>query len=159
MARRRVVAAQDGTLGGRLVLEDGAMFPGDSFGASESIAGEVVFTTGMVGYPEALTDPSYRGQILTFTYPSIGNYGVPAATAEGDLLSRPFESGRIQAAGVICASYSEEFSHHAAVSSLGSWLRREGIPALTGVDTRALTKRIRVGDVRQPGERGADECR
>ncbi len=139
---------------GRLVLEDGAIFPGISFGAEESAAGETVFTTGMVGYPEALTDPSYRGQILTFTYPSIGNYGVPSWSAQrtrpsrsesaGEPIPRPRESERIQAAGLICSSYSENFSHHTADMSLGYWLREQKIPALTGVDTRALTKRIRI---------------
>ncbi len=139
---------------GRLVLEDGAIFEGVSFGGSEPVAGEVVFTTGMVGYPEALTDPSYRGQILTFTYPSIGNYGVPLRPAampaegrhpqEGDpLVDRPLESDRIQVAGVVCASYSDDHSHYTSGQSLGSWMGAQSIPGLTGVDTRALTKRIR----------------
>ena len=138
----------------RLVLEDGAVFEGRSFGAAVPSSGEVVFTTGMVGYPEALTDPSYRGQILTFTYPSIGNYGVPAPPPPGDLdgegggpalpPERPWESDRIHAAGVLCASYSEEYSHHSATRSLGAWLVEQGVPGLTGIDTRALTKRIRV---------------
>jgi len=153
------------TAGGRLVLEDGTVFEGRSFGAPVPSAGEVVFTTGMVGYPEALTDPSYRGQILSFTYPSLGNYGVPDyprgahrpdratdragaadAPAQGppDVLpGRPWESDRIHASGVVCASYSEEFSHHTARHSLGDWLRASGIAGLTGIDTRALTKRIR----------------
>jgi len=143
-------------LKGRLVLEDGAVFEGRSFGAAVPAAGEVVFTTGMVGYPEALTDPSYRGQILSFTYPSIGNYGVPeypqpaADSPEGDgddaraiLPPRPWESDRIHLSGVLCASYSENFSHHAARHSLGDWLKDQGIAGLTGIDTRALTKRIR----------------
>ncbi|HET8947099.1 MAG TPA: glutamine-hydrolyzing carbamoyl-phosphate synthase small subunit [Candidatus Polarisedimenticolia bacterium] len=143
-------------LKGRLVLEDGAVFEGRSFGAAVPAAGEVVFTTGMVGYPEALTDPSYRGQILSFTYPSLGNYGVPeypraapgAAAGDGEethatLPPRPWESDGIHASGVLCASYSEEFSHHAARHSLGDWLRDQGIAGLTGIDTRALTKRIR----------------
>ena len=137
---------------GRLVLEDGAVFPGRVFGATEPGAGEVVFTPGMVGYPEALTDPSYRGQILTFTYPSIGNYGVPgtalsakgsATGAESRIPDRPLESHRIHAAAMLCTSYSENFSHHTAGKSLGDWLLDEGVPALTGLDTRALTKRIR----------------
>ena len=149
-AARRIVR-------GRLVLEDGAVFPGVIFGAPRPAAGEVVFTTGMVGYPEALTDPSYRGQVLTFTYPSLGNYGVAAggdgaadagegvaAGGDGALPPRPMESDRVQAAGVVCASYSEDFSHHTAVRSLGAWLEHHGVPGLTGVDTRALTKRIRV---------------
>jgi carbamoyl-phosphate synthase small subunit len=147
MGDRRVRAAARRTIGGRLVLEDGAVFPGIVFGAPRPSAGEVVFTTGMVGYPEALTDPSYRGQILTFTYPSVGNYGVPAAPGAGapDVPPpRPLESDRVQAAGVVCASYSDEFSHHTAARSLGAWLDEHGVPGLTGVDTRALTRRIRV---------------
>ncbi len=140
---------------GRLVLEDGAVFPGASFGAPAPAAGEVVFTTGMVGYPEALTDPSYRGQILVFTYPSQGNYGVPgpapsrtsgdrAEDPGGRIPDRPLESDRIQVMGMICGSYSEDFSHHSAGTGLGQWLAGQRIPALTGVDTRELTKRIRV---------------
>jgi len=130
----------------RLVLENGTVFPGFAFGAPVPAAGEVVFTTGMVGYPEALTDPSYRGQILVFTYPSLGNYGAPATYAglEKPLAARPFESGRIHVSGVICAAYSEEFSHYSARQSLAGWLTSEGVPGLTGVDTRALTKRIRI---------------
>jgi len=135
-----------------VVLADGAVFPGVVFGAPQPAAGEVVFTTGMVGYPEALTDPSYRGQILVFTYPSQGNYGVPpfaageAASdrAETSLPGRPFESDRIHLSGVVCASYSEEYSHRTAGASLGDWLGSQGVPALTGIDTRALTKRIRM---------------
>jgi carbamoyl-phosphate synthase small subunit len=107
-----------------------------------------------VGYPEALTDPSYRGQLLTFTYPSIGNYGVPSIRTDttgatgrkqGSTLlePRPLESPRVQAAGLICAAYSEDYSHHSAGMSLGTWLTEQGVPGLTGIDTRALTKRIR----------------
>jgi carbamoyl-phosphate synthase large subunit/carbamoyl-phosphate synthase small subunit len=119
------------------------MFPGISFGANKAIAGEAVFNTGMVGYPESLTDPSYRGQILTFTYPSLGNYGVPAQTNDELGLRKHFESDRIQVAGVIVAEYSWEWSHWNGVESLSDWLKREGIPGLTGIDTRALTKKIR----------------
>jgi carbamoyl-phosphate synthase small subunit len=137
-------SVQRRTTQGRLVLQDGAVFPGLSFGAPVPAAGEVVFTTGMVGYPEALSDPSYRGQILTFTYPSLGNYGVPEAASAATLPERPWESDRVQVSGVVCASYSEKFSHHTAGMSLGDWLLAQGIPGLTGVDTRALTKRIRV---------------
>ena len=137
---------------GRLVLKDGSVFPGVAFGAPRPAAGEVVFTTGMVGYPEALTDPSYRGQILVFTYPSQGNYGVPhwAAVdpvpdgAQDVLPSRPFESNRIHLSGVVCASYSEHYSHRSAAAGLGEWLVSQGVPALTGIDTRALTKTIRM---------------
>ena len=144
MKRERVGATRR-TTGGRLVLEDGAVFPGIAFGARVPAAGEVVFTTGMVGYPEALTDPSYRGQILVFTYPSLGNYGIPGGNpTAGDPPPRPFESERIRASGVICAVYSDDFSHHDARRSLGEWLASGGVPGLTGIDTRALTKRIRV---------------
>ena len=102
----------------------------------------MVFNTGMVGYPEALTDPSYRGQILVFTYPSLGNYGVPAGDGGGPQVS-PFESDRVQVSGVICARYSEEFSHHRADRSLENWLAGFEVPALTGIDTRALTQHLR----------------
>jgi carbamoyl-phosphate synthase small subunit len=126
------------------VLEDGSVFEGRAFGADAAASGEVVFTTGMVGYPEALTDPSYRGQILSFTYPSIGNYGVPAPASSRDgLPERPFESDRIHAAGMVCAAYSESYSHHSAGRSLHDWLCEQGVPGLTGVDTRALTKTLR----------------
>src|SRR5438876_377261 len=131
---------------GMLVLEDGYTVEGRVFGFPRAASGEVVFTTGMVGYPEALTDPSYRGQILVFTYPLIGNYGVPAPpdpTAD-EPPPRPSESARVHAAGVICASYSEEFSHPTAARSLGAWLEAEGVPGISGIDTRALTKRIRM---------------
>ena len=156
---RKVGVTARARLRGRLVLADGAVFPGFSFGSKEPRTGEIVFTTGMVGYPEALTDPSYRGQILSFTYPSIGNYGVPGAARGGshpapdaqpagsipalEVPQRPYESERIHALGVICASYSEDFCHHSASESLGAWLEREAVPGLTGIDTRALTKRIR----------------
>ncbi len=150
--RNEVRAPRRGEVRGRLVLEDGAVFPGVSFGAHQPAAGEVVFTTGMVGYPEALTDPSYRGQILAFTYPSLGNYGVPfqeppraaGRGASGAPTQRPFESDRIHLAGVVCASYSRMYSHRTAAGSLGEWLASRGVPGLTGIDTRALTKRIRV---------------
>ena len=130
---------------GRLVLQDGSVFQGRVFGAPRSSAGEVVFTTGMVGYPEALTDPSYRGQILAFTYPSLGNYGVPGdGVSPDEVAARPFESKRIHLSGVVCASYSEDFSHRTADTSLGEWLALHDVPALTGIDTRALTKKIRM---------------
>lgn len=117
----------------KLVLGDGAVFHGESRGAPRPAAGEVVFNTGMVGYTEALTDPSYRGQILALTYPLVGNYGVPAH----------FESARIQAAGLVVAELAGEYSHAAAQKSLPQWLREQGIPCLSGIDTRALTKRLR----------------
>ena len=130
-----------------LELEDGTVLQGCSFGAANSVAGELVFQTGMVGYPESLTDPSYTGQILVITFPLVGNYGVPSRETLDDLLPglpAHFEAAKIHIAGLVVASYSgEDFSHHLAVSSLGSWLTEQGIPAMWGVDTRALTKRIR----------------
>lgn len=125
-----------------LVLADGTVYEGQSFGAPNDVAGEVVFTTGMVGYPESLTDPSYRGQILVFTYPLIGNYGVPSRV-ESHGIPAFFESGRIQVSGVVVARYCAEPSHFGAECSLGEWLQREGVPAIEGVDTRLLTQRLR----------------
>ncbi|KAI9671272.1 MAG: hypothetical protein M1829_004679 [Trizodia sp. TS-e1964] len=130
-----------------LELEDGTVYAGYSFGAEKSEAGELVFQTGMVGYPESITDPSYRGQLLVNTFPLIGNYGVPSRETLDDLaknLPAYFESSQIHVSGLITASYSgEDFSHFLAQSSLGTWLKEQGIPAMYGVDTRALTKRIR----------------
>jgi carbamoyl-phosphate synthase small subunit len=125
-----------------LVLEDGTKFEGFSFGAEESVSGEVVFNTAMMGYPETLTDPSYRGQILVLTYPLIGNYGVPPFVSEGGLL-RNFESDAIQITALVVADYTEEFSHWNGEMSLGDWLKKSGVPAICGVDTRAITKHIR----------------
>ncbi len=119
----------------KLILKDKTVFAGTSFGADTCASGEVVFNTGMTGYVETLTDPSYAGQILVCTYPLIGNYGVPGPET--------FESDRIQVAGLVVSEYSEDFSHHDAVQSLASWLKQSGVPAITGVDTRALTKRLR----------------
>jgi len=126
----------------RLQLLDGTVFHGKSFGSEHSVTGEVVFNTSMTGYPESLTDPSYKGQILVLTYPLIGNYGVPAETSENQLF-KFYESDRLQLTGLIIADYSEEYSHWNANESLGEWLQRNGIPGLTGIDTRALTKLIR----------------
>ena len=128
---------------GRLRLEDGSVFEGVAFGASEPVAGEVVFNTGMVGYPETLTDPSYAGQILVLTYPLVGNYGVPPFERDEFGLPRGFESDRIQIAGLVVWEHSELYSHARAARSLDDWLRSEDIPALAGVDTRAVTKRLR----------------
>ncbi len=125
-----------------LILENGVEFHGYSFGAEVSVSGEVVFNTGMVGYPESLTDPSYCGEILTLTYPLIGNYGVPASMHDTHGLSN-FESERIQIQGLIVANYSDEYSHWNAKQSLSEWLIQESIPALFGVDTRHLTKILR----------------
>ena len=131
-----------------LELQDGTKCRGYSFGAEgTSVAGELVFQTGMVGYPESITDPSYRGQILVITFPLIGNYGVPSRDATDVVvqgLSAYFEADRIHIAGLVVASYSgEDYSHHLATSSLGTWLKEQGVPAMQGVDTRALTKKIR----------------
>lgn len=125
-----------------LVLEDGSEYPGISFGALKSANGEVVFNTGMVGYNESLTDASYKGQILVFTYPLIGNYGVPGDHAEYGLLKN-FESDRIQVSGLIVGHYSLSHNHWNAVRSLSDWLKEQGVPALHGIDTRALTKKLR----------------
>ena len=130
-----------------LELEDGTFFQGHGFGAEKSVSGELVFQTGMVGYPESITDPSYRGQILVITYPLIGNYGVPSRETKDHLLDdlpAYFEAAEIHVTGLVVASYSgEDYSHHLAASSLGRWLKEQGVPAIQGVDTRALTKRIR----------------
>ena len=128
-----------------LELADGTEYQGISFGAEgTSVSGEVVFQTGMVGYVESLTDPSYEGQILVLTYPLVGNYGVPRGAEPGaPLLAAPFESSRIHVAGLVVAYYSHDFSHYLAASGLGDWLKANGVPAVYGIDTRALTKRIR----------------
>ena len=128
---------------GRLRLEDGSVFEGTGFGAAEPVAGEVVFNTGMVGYPESLTDPSYAGQILVLTYPLVGNYGVPPYGIDDAGLPVGFESEKIQAAGLIVWENSERYSHHLASRSLHDWLAGEGIPGLAAVDTRAVTKKLR----------------
>ena len=119
----------------RLILDDGSTFCGWSFGYNGSTAGEVVFNTAMTGYPESLTDPSYAGQILVMTYPLVGNYGVPTPQL--------WESDRIHVKALIVADYSEAYSHWNAQESLASWLQREKIPAITGIDTRRLTKVLR----------------
>ena len=122
----------------RLILEDGTVFCGRSFGYDAEATGEVVFNTAMTGYPESLTDPSYAGQILTFTYPLIGNYGVPAT--DGNPLPKSMESDHIHPKAVVVADYSEEYSHWNAKESLSDWLKREKVPAITGIDTRRLTQ-------------------
>ncbi|KAF9970688.1 hypothetical protein BGZ73_006562 [Actinomortierella ambigua] len=130
-----------------LVLQDGSAYQGFSFGAeTESISGECVFQTGMVGYPESLTDPSYRGQLLVLTFPLIGNYGVPSREAMDELLKdipKYFESNQIHIAGLIVGQYAKDYSHYLATSSLADWLKDNNIPAIYGIDTRAMTKKIR----------------
>jgi len=125
-----------------LYLEDGTEYEGYSFGAETSVSGEVVFNTGMVGYVESLTDPSYKGQILTLTYPLIGNYGVPGEDIKDKLLCH-FESDRIQITALIVSDYSHIQEHWNAVKTLSDWLKEHNIPALSGIDTRALTQRLR----------------
>ena len=124
----------------RLVLHDGSVFSGKSFGAPVSAAGEVVFNTGMVGYPESMTDPSYCGQILVLTYPLIGNYGVPR---KQDGLLDYLESSRIQIKGLIVSDPSSNYSHWNADTSLSDWMADENVPGLFDIDTRSLTKKLR----------------
>src|ERR1700722_11291140 len=156
------------TLDAALEFIDGSIFSGISFGAEgKSVAGECVFQTGnvqtrvpsflpsffftriflvqigLVGYTESLTDPSYEGQILVLTYPLIGNYGVPERPTSYDTIPPHFESSRIHVAALVVGHYSEDFSHFLAASSLGTWLKESGVPAMYGVDTRSLTKKIR----------------
>jgi len=120
-------------LAGTLVLEDGTSYCGRLRGFAKAVCGEVVFNTGMVGYTEALTDPSYSGQILALTYPLVGNYGVPPA----------FESRNIHAGALVVSELADDYSHSSAQRSLPDWLHGEGIPCLAGIDTRALTAYIR----------------
>ena len=159
----------------RLILEDGSQFVGWSFGYagapqpnggrpsdreqhSDICVGEVVFNTAMTGYPESLTDPSYAGQILVTTYPLIGNYGVPDTGLGKNGLPLFMESEKIHAKALVVADYSETYSHWNARESLASWLKREKIPAITGIDTRRLTKVLResgvmMGKIEVSGER------
>ena len=142
-------ASADGAKRGILFLEDGSIFEGQGIGASTTTAGEVVFTTGMAGYPESITDPSYRGQILLFTYPLIGNYGVPAIDGK-DAWGLPIglESREVQPRAVLIRS--ETSPHHwQSALSLGDWLRKAGVPGISGIDTRRLTGVLRSGGVQR----------
>lgn len=141
LVRRAALATSVPTV--RIDLQSGHSFSGTSFGAPKSVAGELVFSTGMVGYPEAMSDPSYRGQILVFTQPLIGNYGVPPSSTDKYGLQEFLESPGIQAAGIIVSDYAAQYSHWNAAESLASWCKRFDVPAVTGVDTRALTKLLR----------------
>jgi len=129
-----------------LVFEDGTFFVGKGFGATGKASGEVVFSTSMVGYPEALTDPSYKGQILTLTYPLVGNYGVPPYDLN---LGLPlyFESDRIQVQGLVIHELCHNPYHWASTRTLDKWLSDEGVPGIYGVDTRHLTKKLRAHGV------------
>jgi carbamoyl-phosphate synthase small subunit len=126
----------------KLLLEDGTELTGKSFASETSVSGEVVFNTAMTGYPESLTDPSYKGQILVLTYPLIGNYGVPGNENENNL-PKFFESDKLHISGLIISDYSFEYSHWNAKMSLGDWLKTQKVPGIFGIDTRALTKRLR----------------
>ena len=135
----------------KLILQDGTVFEGESFGAYVNVAGEVVFSTGMTGYVESLSDPSFAGQILVCTYPLIGNYGVPSPDK--------FESSKMQIAGLVVANYSDTYSHHDAIQSLADWCKASGVPAIQDVDTRAITKLLRekcstLGQIIPSGEAG-----
>jgi carbamoyl-phosphate synthase small subunit len=123
----------------KLILKDGSIYSGYSFGFEKNINGEVVFNTGMVGYEESLTDPSYQGQILVCTYPLIGNYGVGP--------KKFWESNGIKVRALIVSSYINDYSHWLAERSLHQWLKKEKIPAIYGIDTRALTKKLRTEGV------------
>ena len=126
-----------------LLLSDGTKFHGKSFGYEAPVAGEVVFNTAMMGYPESLTDPSYAGQLMTLTYPLVGNYGVPPFSFEENGLPTYMESDKIHASAIIVSDYCETYSHWNANESLASWLQREKVPGITGIDTRELTKVLR----------------
>jgi carbamoyl-phosphate synthase, small subunit len=126
-----------------LILDDGSVFEGYSFGYEKSVAGEVVFNTAMMGYPESLTDPSYAGQLMTLTFPLVGNYGVPERTFSENGVATFLESERIHAEAIIISDYSREYSHWNAKESLGEWLKSEQVPGIYGIDTRALTKLLR----------------
>ncbi|KAL4074215.1 carbamoyl-phosphate synthase [Scleroderma citrinum] len=133
------------TLPAVLHLKTGQSFVGRSFGAPKSIFGETVFSTSITSYTESMTDPSYRGQILVFTTPLIGNYGVPLNKTPMDSrdVGVALESQNIQCSAVVVADVAEKFSHHSAVESLSEWCRRSGVPGITGVDTRAITRLLR----------------
>lgn len=143
-------------------IKDGPIFHGKSFGARMNISGEAVFTTSLVGYPESMTDPSYRGQILVFTQPLIGNYGVPSSDRDEYGLLKYFESPNIQASAIVVADAALQYSHWTAVESLSEWCAREGVPAITGVDTRAIVTHLReegssLGKITVGEEYDADE--
>lgn len=133
---------------GKLILSDGTVLNGDGFGYSTRVFGELVFNTGMVGYTETLTDPSYSGQILTLTYPLIGNYGVPdPSIKDSDRISKFFESDRIQIRGLVVHDLSMVASHWNLSMTLDEWLNKENIPGISGIDTRELTKKLRTSGV------------
>ncbi|PVV04591.1 hypothetical protein BB560_000906 [Smittium megazygosporum] len=140
---KAIYPVQAGSATAHLQLKTGETFTGGSFGANTAAIGEAVFTTSLVGYPESMTDPSYKGQIIVFTQPLIGNYGVPSRSRDKFDLLNDFESEQIQCAGIVVSDYSYKYSHWNAVESLGDWCSRSGVPAITGVDTRALVHLLR----------------
>ena len=144
----------------RLILADGTAFEGTPFGSPTDTQGEVVFNTGMVGYPESLTDPSYKGQILVLTYPLVGNYGVPDDSRDRWNIKKHFESNEIQIRGLIVTEYCDDYHHWNAKQSLGKWMKKHRIPGLSGIDTRALTQKLRehgvlLGQIIQNGHKPA----
>ena len=143
----------------KLILSDGTVFCGWSFGFEGETVGEVVFNTAMTGYPESLTDPSYTGQILVTTFPLIGNYGVPDTGIGEDGLPLFMESDRIHPKAIVVADYSEQYSHWNAKESLASWLKREKVPGISGIDTRRLTKVLREHGVMMGRIILSGECR
>ena len=143
----------------KLILSDGTVFCGWSFGFEGETVGEVVFNTAMTGYPESLTDPSYAGQILVTTFPLIGNYGVPDTGIGEDGLPLFMESDRIHPKAIVVADYSEQYSHWNAKESLASWLKREKVPGISGIDTRRLTKVLREHGVMMGRIILSEECR
>jgi carbamoyl-phosphate synthase small subunit len=131
------------TVPAKLILEDGSEFLGLSHAHHGSAAGEVVFTTGMTGYPQSLTDPSFKGQILVNTFPMIGNYGMPGNAIDEYGIPLFFESDRAQVSGFVVSEYCDDASHYANQLSLGDWLKQQKVPFISGIDTRALTERLR----------------
>jgi len=133
---------------GKLIFDDGTVLDGEGFGYSTTVFGEIVFNTGMVGYPEALTDPSYNGQILTLTYPLVGNYGVPdPSIKDDDGIPKFFESDKIQVRGLVVHELSLTASHWNLSMTLDEWMYNEKIPGISGIDTRELTKKLRTSGV------------
>ncbi|WP_185858290.1 glutamine-hydrolyzing carbamoyl-phosphate synthase small subunit [Blattabacterium cuenoti] len=126
-----------------LMLEDGIKYEAYHFGAPVSSSGEIVFNTAMTGYTESITDPSYKGQILTYTYPLIGNYGIPFSSSCKESISKFYESDRIQISGLIISYYSNRPSHWNMRLSLSDWLYKNGVPGLYGIDTRYIAKKLR----------------
>lgn len=132
---------QKDIISAELVLESGERFKGYFFGSEKPVSGEVVFNTGMVGYPETMTDPSYTGQILAFTFPLIGNYGIPDSESLFD--NKNFESDKVWVSGLIVSEFADNFEHWNALNSLSDWMKENNVPGIYGVDTRRLTKLLR----------------